>query len=139
MVAVVKCLNVLATCRNIWYAVSLVADRTSEWIYLSLSLRDRFLFMFMLRNTMGAGRKLVPCSWGELPYPQDGMKDQRLFGNDSTVFQTCVLGLPCKFGNPIRIVRLSRILRLHDPFATQSNKSNVIMINLDVLLKFYHS
>ena len=49
----------------IWYAVSLVADRTSEWIYLSLSLRDRFLFMFMLRNTTGAGKKLVPCSRGE--------------------------------------------------------------------------
>ena len=54
------------------------------------------------------------------------------------VFQTCVLGLPCKVGNPIRIVRFSRILRLLDPFATQSNKSNVIMINLDVWLKFYH-
>ena len=48
----------------------------------------------MLRNTMGAGRKLVPCSRGEWPYPQAGMKGQRLFGNDPTVFQTCVLGLP---------------------------------------------
>ena len=47
----------------IWYAVSLVADRTGEWIYLSFSLRDRFVFM--LRNTTGAGRKLVPCSRGE--------------------------------------------------------------------------
>ena len=62
MVAVVKCLNVLATCRK--YG-SLVADWTGEGIYLSLSLRDRFLFMFMLRNTTGAGRKLVPCSRGE--------------------------------------------------------------------------
>jgi len=67
-----------------------------------------------------------------LPYPQAVMKCQRLFGNDPTVFQTCVLGLSCKVGNPIRIVRLSRILRLLDPFATQSNKSNIIMINLDV-------
>ena len=63
------------------------------------------------------------------------MKGQQLFGNDPTVFQTCVLGLPCKVGNPIQIVRFSRILRLLDPFATQSNKSNVIMINLDVCLK----
>ena len=27
---------------------------------------------------------------------------------------------------------------LLDPFATQSNKSNIIMINLDIWLKFYH-
>ena len=63
------------------------------------------------------------------------MKGQRLFGNDPTVFQTCVLGLPCKVGNPIRIVRLSWILRLLDPFATQRNKSNIIMINLLCLTK----
>ena len=94
--------------------------------------------MFMLRNTTGAGRKLVPCSRGEWPYPQAGMKGQWLFGNDPMMFQTCVLGLPCKVENPIRIVRLLRILRLLDPFATQSNKSNIIMINLDVWLKFYH-
>ena len=94
--------------------------------------------MFMLRNTTGAGRKLVPCSRVEWPYPQAGMKGERLFGNDPMVFQTCVLGLPCKVGNSIQIVRLSRILRLLDPFATQSNKSNIIMINLDVWLKFYH-
>ena len=65
VVAVVKFLNVLATCRKIWYAVSLVADRTGEWIYLPLSLRDRFLFMFMLRNTAATGRKMVPSSRGE--------------------------------------------------------------------------
>ena len=99
---------------------------------LTLTLRDRFLIMFMLINTTGAGRKLVPCSRGECSYPQAGKKGKRLFGNDPTVFQTCVLGLPCKVGNPVRIVRLSRILRLLDPFATQSNKSNVIMINLGV-------
>src|SRR6185312_4428552 len=29
-------------------------------------------------------------------------------------------------------------LGLLDPFATQSNKSNIILINLDVCLKFYH-
>ena len=100
--------------------------------------------MFMLRNTAATGTRLVPCSRGEWHYPQVGKKGKRLFGNDPTVFQTCVLGLPCKVnlthmfglpckvGNPIRIVRLSRILRLLDPFATQSNKSNVILIKLDV-------
>ena len=61
---------------------------------LTLSLRNRFLIMFMLINTTGAGRKLVPCSRGECSYPQAGKKGKRLFGNDPTVFQTCVLGLP---------------------------------------------
>ena len=93
--------------------------------------------MFMLRNTMGVGRKLVPCSWGEWPYPQAGMKGQRLFGNDLTVFQTCVLGLPCKVEIWFES-SASHNLGLLDPFATQSNKSNIIMINLDVYLKFYH-
>ena len=60
---------------------------------LTLSLRDRFLIMFMLINTTGAGRKLVPCSRGECFYPQAGKKGKRLFGNDPTVFQMCVLGL----------------------------------------------
>ena len=61
---------------------------------LTLSLRNRFLIMFMLINTTGAGRKLVPCSRGECSYPQAEKKGKRLFGNDPTVFQTCVLGLP---------------------------------------------
>ena len=44
VVVLVKFLNVLATCHKIWYAVSLVTDWTGEWIYLTLSLRDRFYF-----------------------------------------------------------------------------------------------
>jgi len=61
---------------------------------LTLFLRNRFLIIFMLINTTGAGRKLVPCSRGECSYPQAGKKGKLLFGNDPTVFQTCVLGLP---------------------------------------------
>ena len=98
---------------------------------LTLSLRDRFLIMFMWINTTGAGRKLVPCSRGECSYPQAGKKGKRLFGNDPMLFHTCVLGLPCK-----REIRFessaSHSLGLLDPFATQSNKSNISMINLDV-------
>jgi hypothetical protein len=33
VVAVVKRLKILATCREIWYAVSLVTDRPEEWTY----------------------------------------------------------------------------------------------------------
>jgi len=47
------------------------------------------------------------------------------------LFQTCVLGLPCKV--EIRFESsASHGLGLLDPFATQSNKSNITMINLDV-------
>ena len=94
--------------------------------------------MFMLRNTTGAGRKLMPCSRGEWPYPQTGMKGQRLFGNDPTVFQTCVLGLPGQVNKFDSNRPLLTVLGLLDPFATQSNKSNIIMINLDAWLKLYH-
>ena len=87
--------------------------------------------MFMLINTTGAGRKLVPYSRGECSYPQAGKKGKRLFGNDPMLFHTCVLGLPCK--GEIRFESsASHSLGLLDPFATQSNKSNISMINLDV-------
>ena len=87
--------------------------------------------MFMLINTTGAGRKLVPCSRGECSYPQAGKKGKLLFGNDPMLFQTCVFGLPYKV--EIRFESsASHSLGLLDPFATQSNKSNITMINLDV-------
>ena len=90
--------------------------------------------MFMLINTTGAGRKLVPCSRGECSYPQAGKKGEWLFGNDPMLFQTCVLGLPCKV--EIRFESSAFYsLGLLDPFATQSNNSNLIIINLDVCLK----
>ena len=94
--------------------------------------------MFMLRNTTGAGMKLVPYSRGEWLYPLAGKKGKRLFGNDPTVFQTCVLVL---FGQVNKFwfeSSSSHGLGHLDPFATQSNKSNIMMINLDVCLKFYH-
>ena len=76
-----------------WYAVSLVADRTGEWIYLPLSLRDMFYFYVAQHcGYEGQGWTLEPCSRGEWHYPQVGKKGKRLFGNDPTVFQTCVLG-----------------------------------------------
>ena len=93
--------------------------------------------MFMLRNTTGAGRKLVPCSRGEWLCPQAGKKGKRLFGNDQMLFQMCVLGLPCKVEIWFES-SASHSLGLLDPFATQSNKSNIIITNLDVCLKFYH-
>ena len=95
--------------------------------------------MFMLRNTAAAGTRLVPCSRGEWHYPHVGMKGKRLFGNDPTVFQTCVLGLLGQVNKFRFESSASHGLGLLDPFATQSNKSNIIIINLDICLKFYHS
>ena len=66
------------------------------------------------------------------------MKGKRLFENDPTVFQTCVLSLPGQVNKFRFESSASHDLGLLDPFATQSNKSNIIMINLDVWLKFYH-
>ena len=94
--------------------------------------------MFMLRNTAAIGRKMVPCSRGEWHCPQAGMKGKWLFGNDPTMFQTCVLGPPGQVNKFRFESSASHGLGLLDPFATQSNKSNLIMINLDVCLKFYH-
>ena len=87
---------------------------------------------------MGAGTRLVPCSQGEWPYSHAGKKGKQLFGNDPTVFQMCVLGLPGQVNKFRFESSASHGLGLLDPFATQSNKSNIIMINLDVWLKFYH-
>ena len=62
---------------------------------LTLSLRDRFYFYVAQHYDFeGQGSALEPCSRGEWHYPQAGKKGKRLFGNDPTVFQTCVLGLP---------------------------------------------
>ena len=94
--------------------------------------------MFMLRNTAAAGTRLVPYSWGEWPYPQAGKKGKRLFGNDPTVFQMCVLGLSGQVNKFRFELSASHGLGLLYPFATQSNKSNIMRINLDVWLKFYH-
>ena len=66
------------------------------------------------------------------------MKGKRLFGNYPTVFQTCVLGLPGQVNKFDSNRPLLTVLGLLDLFATQSNKSDIIMINLDVCLKFYH-
>src|SRR6185312_7796449 len=62
---------------------------------LTLSLRDRFYFYVAQHyGFKGQGWILEPCSRGECSYPQAGKKGKRLFGNDPTVFQTCMLGLP---------------------------------------------
>ena len=92
--------------------------------------------MFMLRNTTGAGRKLVPCSRGECSYPQAGKKGQRLFGNDPTVFQTCVLGLSLQ--GWISIQNRPPLTMKWDCLISLPHRvirATILFINLDVCLE----
>src|SRR6185437_3189317 len=129
---------------SIWYAASLVADWTGEWIYLTLSLRDRFYcyvaqhYDFKGQGWTGYGWTLEPCSRGECSYPQAGKKVQRLFGNDPTVFQTCVLGLP---GQVKKFDSNRLLLTVWDcliPLPHRVIRATILFINLDVCLVFYH-
>ena len=54
------------------------------------------------------------------------------------MFQTCVLGLLGQVNKFDSNHPLLTVLGLLDLFATQSNKSNNIIINIDVCLEFYH-
>jgi hypothetical protein len=111
VVAVVKRLKVLATCREIWKAVSPVTNRPEEWTYL-----PPLVIWFFTRTNM---REYVPrsgqeyghvvtlqtyvlhigCAYGPTiacggPDPRVGMKGKRLLRNDLWIFQACELGLP---------------------------------------------
>jgi hypothetical protein len=65
----------------------------------------------------------IGCAYGPAvacggPDPQPGMKGKRFLRNHRWMFQACVLGLPYKVEISVRIVRLSRGLRLLIPFTT---------------------
>jgi hypothetical protein len=136
VVVVVKRLKVLATCREIWKAVSLVTNRPEKWTYL-----PPLVIWFSIRTDV---REYVPrsgqeyghivalqtyvlhidCAYGLTvacggPDPRVGMKGKRLLRNYHWMFQACQLGLPLQ-GLEIRfrIVRFSRRLRLVIPSAT---------------------
>ena len=66
------------------------------------------------------------------------MKGKRLFENDPTVFQMCVLSLPDQVNKFWFESSASHSSGLLDPFATQSNKGNIMIFNFDVCLKIYH-
>jgi hypothetical protein len=113
VVVVVKRLKVLATCREIWKAVSLVTNRSEEWTYL-----PPLIFLFFTRTDV---REYIPRSgqdYGHVvalqtyvlhigcayvptvacggPVPRVGMKGKRLLRNDHWMFQAYELGLPRK-------------------------------------------
>jgi hypothetical protein len=136
VVAVAKRLKVLATCREIWKAVSLVTNWPEEWTYL-----PPLVIWFFTRTDM---REYVPHSGQEYshvvalqmyvlhigcaydptatcggPDPRVGMKGKWLLRNDHWMFQACELGLPLQdLEIRFKIVRFSRRLRLLIPSAT---------------------
>jgi hypothetical protein len=136
VVVVVKRLKVLATCREIWKAVSLVTNRPKEWTYL-----PPLVIWFFTRTDV---REYVPhsgqeyghvvalqtyvlhigCTYGPTvacggPDPRVGMKGKRLLWNDHWMFQVCELGLPLQgYETRFRIIRFSWRLRLLIPSAT---------------------
>jgi hypothetical protein len=136
VVVVTKRLKVLATCREIWKAVSLLTNWAEEWTYL-----PPLIIWFFSRTDV---REYVPhsgqeyghvvalqmyvlhigCAYGPTvvyggPVPRVGMKGKRLLQNDHWMFQACELGLPLQ-GLEIlfRIIRFSWRLRLLIPSAT---------------------
>jgi hypothetical protein len=136
VVAVVKRLKVVATCREICKAVSLVTNRTEEWTYL-----PPLVFWFFTRTDVWeyiprSGQEYghivalqtyvlhIGCAYGPTvacggPDPRVEMKDKRLLRNNHWMFQACELGLPLQgYEIRFRIVRFSRRLRLLIPSAT---------------------
>jgi hypothetical protein len=136
VVAVVKRLKLLATCREIWKAVSLVTNRPEEWTYL-----PPLVFWFFTRTdvreyVLRSGQEYghivtlhtyvlhVGCEFGPTvacggPDPRVGMKGKRLLRNDLWMFQECELGLPLQgYETRFVIVCFSWRLRLLIPSAT---------------------
>jgi hypothetical protein len=136
VVAVVKRLKVLATCREIWKAVSLVTNRPEEWIYLPplvilfftcTDVREYVLLSGLEYSHVVALQMYVlhiGCVYGPTvacggPDPRVGMKGKQFLWNDHWMFQACELGLPLQgYETRFRIVRFSRRLRLLIPSAT---------------------
>jgi hypothetical protein len=111
VVAVVKRLKVLATCCELWKAVSLVTNRPEEWTYLSPLVFWFFTCTDMREYVRRSGQEYghvvalqtyalhIGCAYGPIvacggPDPRVGMKGKRLLRNDLWMFQACELGLP---------------------------------------------
>jgi hypothetical protein len=136
VVVVAKRLKVLATCREIWKAVSLVTNRPEEWIYLPPLIIWFFTHTDVREYVPHCGQEYghvvalqtyvlhIRCAYDPTvacggPVPRVGMNGKRLLRNDHWMFQECELGLPLQgFKIRLRIVRFSRRLRLLIPSAT---------------------
>jgi hypothetical protein len=88
VVAVTKRLKVLATCREIWKAVSLVTNRPEKWTYL-----PPLIIWFFTRTDV---REYVPRSgqeYGHVVVPRSGQE----YGH-VVALQTYVLHIGCAYG-----------------------------------------
>jgi hypothetical protein len=120
VVVVAKRLKVLATCREIWKAVSLVTNRPEEWTYLPPLVIWFFtrtdVWEYVPRSGQEYGHVVVlqmyvlhiGCAYGPTVacggrVPRVEMKGKRLLRNNRWMFQVCELGLPLQgFGNLIQ-------------------------------------
>ena len=104
----------------------------------TLSVGIGFILCCATLRLLGQGSALEPCSRGEWHYPQAGKKGKRLFGNDPTVFQTCVLGLPSQVKKFDSNHLLLTVWNCLIPLPHRVIRATILFINLDVCLLFYH-
>jgi hypothetical protein len=125
VVAAVKRLKVLATCREIWKAVSLVTNRPKEWTYVPPLVIWFFTRTDMRQYVPRSGQEYghvvtlhtyvlhIGCAYGPTvacggPDPRVGIKGKRLLWNDHWIFQACELGLPLQgYETRFGIIRFS--------------------------------
>ena len=84
------------------------------------------------------GGSWCPVVGESVPIHKPERKGKRLFGNDPTVFQMCVLGLP---GQVKKFDSNRLLLTVWDcliPLPHRVIRATILFINLDVCLVFYH-
>ena len=140
----------------IWYAASLVTSRPGKWTYLPLSFRDKMNNMIKDMETHSVTLRLwgtryrvpygtresalwdegEPYSRGEWPWSMNRKEKPKValkwLDGASSV---CARFTLARLNFDSESSASHDEMRLLDLFATQSNKSNNILINLDVCLE----
>src|SRR6185312_14909067 len=92
----------------IWYEVSLVADRTGEWIYLSLSLRDRFYLCLCCATPQMQGGSWCPVVGESDPIHKPERKVNGCLGTTRRCSRRVCYVCLAMLRNSIRIVCFSQ-------------------------------
>jgi hypothetical protein len=137
VLAVVKRLKVLTTCRELWVSgkpssqsargvdippttrfASFGYSCSTEEICVARATRNTGFVVALQTYVLHGWCAYVPAVACGGSDPRVGMKGKRLLRNYRWMFEACELGLPCKVKIRFRIIRLSRRLRLLNPFIT---------------------